>query len=158
VQTLESDSFSYVREFGRSPAFKVMPKPPKPPAPPAAPKPPALEYFPKIDQFFSSSSGRLGITVDSLSEQLAEYFGTKDGVLVTSVSRDSAAAKAGLKAGDVITAIDGTAVDSPTDLSWRTQRVAGSEFTLEIIRDRKPMTLKGKVESPRPRRWTVSTN
>ena len=155
VQTLESDNFSYFREFGRSPALKVVPKPPKPPAPPM---PPALEYFPKIEQFFSSSSGRLGITVDSLSAQLAEYFGTKDGVLVTSVSRDSAAAKAGLKAGDVITAIDGTAVDSPSDLSWRTQRVAGSDFTLEIVRDKKPMTLKGKIDSPRARRWTVSTN
>ena len=155
VQTLESDSFSYFREFGRGPALKVVPKPPKPPAPP---KPPSLEFLPKIDQFFPSSSGRLGITVDSLSEQLAEYFGTKDGVLVTSVSRDSAAAKAGLKAGDVITAVDGTAVDSPSDLSWRTQRAAGSEFTLDIVRDKKPMTLKGKIESPRPRRWTVSTN
>ena len=104
-----------------------------------------------------SSSGRLGITVDELSEQLAGYFGTKDGVLVTSVNNDSAAAKAGLKAGDVITALDGGTVDSPADLPAQTQRLErATEFTLDIVRDKKPMTLKGKVEAPRARRRTVS--
>lgn len=155
VQTEGSDSFSYFKEFGAGNTFKLMP--PRPPSPPPAPKAPSLDGFARLEQFFSSS-GRLGITVDSLSEQLAEYFGTKDGVLVTSVDKDSAAAKAGLKAGDVVTAIDGTPVDSAADLLRRTQRLdAGVEFTLEIIRDKKPMTLKGKLE-PRPvRRWTVST-
>jgi serine protease Do len=155
VQTEGSDSFAYFRDFGRGNALKVVP--PRPPAPPAVPKPPALDMFPRLEQYFSySSSGRLGITVDSLSTQLAEYFGTKDGVLVTSVSSDSAAAKAGLKAGDVITAIDGTAVDSVDDLSRRTQRLnSGAEFTLEIVRDKKPMTLKGKLEPRTPRRVTV---
>jgi S1-C subfamily serine protease len=75
------------------------------------------------------------------------------------VNKDSAAAKAGLKAGDVITAIDGSTVDSPSDLSSQTQRLdSGTEFTLDIVRDKKPMTLKGKVEAPRARRWTVSTD
>ena len=151
VQTESSESFSYLREFARPNALRVMPRPPTPPAPP---KPP-LEFFPQLEQYFSSS-GRLGITADSLSEQLAEYFGTKDGVLVTSVSRDSAAAKAGLKAGDVITAIDGATVDSVADLSRRTQRLdSGAEFTFEIVRDKKPMTLKGKLEARPARRWTI---
>ena len=157
VQLQSTDNFSYFRDFSRGNSFKLAPRPPAPPAPPAAPKPPLLDFFPRIEMF--SSSGRLGITVDSLSEQLAGYFGTKDGVLVTSVNKDSAAAKAGLKAGDVITAIDGSTVDSPSDLSSRTQRLdSGTEFTLDIVRDKKPMTLKGKIEAPRPRRWTVSTD
>ena len=157
VQTEGSDSLSYFSDFARGNAWKMVP--PRPPAPPPAPKAPSFEMLPRLEQYFSfSTSGRLGITVDPLSTQLAEYFGTKDGVLVTSVSRDSAAAKAGLKAGDVITAIDGTAVDSAAELSRRTQRMdSGAEFTIEIVRDKKPMTLKGKLE-PRPvRRWTVST-
>ena len=157
VQTEGSDNFAYFRDFARGNALKVVP--PRPPTPPAPPKPPSFEMFPRLEQYFSySSSGRLGITVDALSTQLAEYFGTKEGVLVTSVNTNSAAAKAGLKAGDVITAIDGTAVDSPDDLSRRTQRLdSGTEFTLEIVRDKKPMTLKGKLEPRTPRRWTVST-
>jgi serine protease Do len=155
VQLQSTDNFSYFRDFSRRNSFKLAPRPPAPPAPP---KPPVLDFFPRIEQMFSSS-GRLGITVDSLSEQLAGYFGTKDGVLVTSVNKDSAAAKAGLKAGDVITAIDGSTVDSPSDLSSQTQRLdSGTEFTLDIVRDKKPMTLKGKVEAPRARRWTVSTD
>ena len=155
VQLQSTDNFSYFRDFSRGNSFKLAPRPPAPPAPP---KPPVFDFLPRIERMFSSS-GRLGITVDSLSEQLAGYFGTKDGVLVTSVNKDSAAAKAGLKAGDVITAIDGSTVDSPSDLSSQTQRLdSGTEFTLDIVRDKKPMTLKGKIEAPRARRWTVSTD
>jgi serine protease Do len=155
VQLQSTDNFSYFRDFSRGNSFKLAPRPPAPPAPP---KPPVFDFLPRIERMFSSS-GRLGITVDSLSEQLAGYFGTKDGVLVTSVNKDSAAAKAGLKAGDVITAIEGSTVDSPSDLSSQTQRLdSGTEFTLDIVRDKKPMTLKGKVEAPRARRWTVSTD
>ena len=96
-------------------------------------------------------AGRLGITVDSLSPQLAEYFGTKDGVLVTSVSDDSAAAKAGLKAGDVITsASTASTVSDPQDLRRRIQSLDdGDEFTIGVMRDKKPVTLKGKAERDR---------
>ena len=96
------------------------------------------------------STGRLGIGVSELSPQLADYFGTKDGVLVTSVSDDSVAAKTGVKAGDVITSLDGGSINDADDLRRRAQRLeAGDEFTLGIVRDKKPSTLKGKLEAPR---------
>ena len=47
--------------------------------------------------------GRLGVNVQELTPELAAYFGVKDGVLVSAVQADTPAAKAGLKAGDVIT-------------------------------------------------------
>ena len=98
-------------------------------------------------------SNRLGVTVGSLSTQLAEYFGTKQGVLVTSVSDGSAAAKAGVKAGDVITSLNGTRVDEPSDVRRRIQDLnEGEEFTVEVMRDRKPLTLKGKAERTERRR------
>jgi serine protease Do len=91
--------------------------------------------------------GRLGINIQSLSPQLAEYFGVKAGVLVTSVTSDSVAAKVGVKAGDVIKAIDGSTVSDADDLRRRMSRIEeGKEFSLEIVRDRKPMTLKGRIE------------
>ena len=94
--------------------------------------------------------GRLGVGVSELSSQLAEYFGTKDGVLVTSVTDDSVAAKAGIKAGDVITSIDGASVNHAEDLRRRTQGLdAGADFTVGVVRDKKAMTLKGKLESPK---------
>ena len=94
--------------------------------------------------------GRLGVGISELSPQLAEYFGTKDGVLVTSVSDDSVAAKTGVKAGDVITSLDGAAINDADDLRRRAQGLdTGAEFTIGIVRDKKAMTLKGKLESPR---------
>ena len=122
----------------------IRPTPKVPPVPPAPPIP--MDIMPKLEMF--GGAGRLGITIDDLPPQLAEYFGTKDGVLVTSVNDNSVASKAGLKAGDVITAIDGGAVTSAADLRRRTQRLeSGDEFTLGVIRDKKSLSLKGKVET-----------
>ena len=135
----------------------MPPTPPSPPSRPApAPRAPRTPPPPPFDDFvFGRSSGRLGISVDSLSEQLAQYFGTKDGVLVTSVRDDSAAAKAGIKAGDVITSINGTPVDAPSDVRRTVQRLEdGAEFTVELVRDRKPMTVKGKLTPGEERRRT----
>jgi serine protease Do len=93
---------------------------------------------------------RLGVTIDTLTDQLAEYFGAREGVLVTSVANDSAAAKAGLKAGDVITSINGQPVRSRPDL-LRAVRDApeGNEITIGIVRDKKESTVKARIEGPR---------
>src|SRR4030095_10590846 len=67
---------------------------------------------------FALGNRRIGVSTQTLSKQLAEYFGVRDGgVLITSVTENSPAAKAGLKAGDVITAIDGEKVTSPGDIT-----------------------------------------
>ena len=58
----------------------------------------------------------LGPTKQIIKEGLSEYFGVKHGALVRSVSEGSVAAKAGIKAGDVIIAVNGTAVDEPSDV------------------------------------------
>jgi serine protease Do len=160
VRPEASGRFRYFEDFGGFPEFRVTP--PTPPAPPTPPTPPqpapdVFELLPRWEGFLSGS-GRLGITVSSLSEQLAEYFGTKEGVLVSSIADDSAAAKAGLKAGDVIVAIDGTSVGSPSDLAREVRRLDdGDEFTLEIVRNKQRQTLNGKVEPRQSRRWTTRT-
>jgi serine protease Do len=159
VEPESSSDFSYF-DLDRFGDVHVLPRAPRPPAPPEAPAPRApqrLERFFSFDGLFNSS-GRLGITVQSLSDQLGDYFGAKEGVLVTSVTADSAAAKAGLKAGDVITSVDGAAVASTSELSRRIQRLDdGDDFSLEIVRDKKTMTLKGKLEPRERRRWTTHT-
>jgi serine protease Do len=77
---------------------------------------------------------------------------------VTTVRDNSNASKAGVKAGDVITSLNGGMVTSASDLRRRAQRLeGGDEFTLAIVRDKKPMTLKGKVEPLQPRRSSVRT-
>ena len=89
--------------------------------------------------------GRLGVTLQSLTPDLEEYFGaTKGGALVSSVARDSAAAKAGLKAGDVITAVDGRGVRSAGEVMRQLGDRSG-EIEIAIVRDKQEMTLKATI-------------
>lgn len=71
-----------------------------------------------FDFEFNLDRGFLGVHLDDLNEQLGEYFEVEDGkgALVTKVTEDSSAEKAGLKAGDVIVSIGGTGIDSADDL------------------------------------------
>jgi serine protease Do len=126
------------------------PEPPMPPPAPEAPRPPtAAPPFPALPGFgfsYRSGGGRLGASVENLSDELTEYFGVKHGVLVRSVSDGSPAAKAGLKAGDVITSVNGTTVEEPSDVSRTLDRLEDqAEFTIDVMRDKKPLTLKGKL-------------
>jgi serine protease Do len=88
-------------------------------------------------------SAALGIDCEPLDTQLAEYFGVKRGVLVRSVEKESAAEKAGLKAGDVLTAVDNQPVASAHDVvsSMRIERRAGRPVSVAIMRDHRPLTL-----------------
>lgn len=127
------------------------PPPPSPgaPAPPRAPRPPAFSMpeIPDFDFEMFGRGARVGISVEDLTPQLQDYFGVKDGVLVRSVTDGSAAAKAGLKAGDVITAVNGSSVTNPSDVTHAINRLDdGQELTFEIVRDKKTLTLKGKLE------------
>jgi len=93
---------------------------------------------------------RLGVSVEELTSQLAGYFGAKDGVLVTSVADGSPASRAGLKAGDVITAINGQSVRSREDLLRGLREAPDSdEVTIGIVRDKKDSAVKAKLEAPR---------
>ena len=137
----------------------VMP-PPAPPTPPEAPEAPmaprAVRPFPPMPAMpgfgftYRSGGGRLGITVEDLTDGLSDYFGVKHGALVRSVTDGSPAAKAGLKAGDVITAVNGSTVEEPSDVSRALRSSGGWEGRLSSrstsMRDKKPQTLKGKLE------------
>ena len=148
----DDDRVSVFRNFQGDADDFVFAVPPAPPARPRPPQPPAPPAFPDVP-FFPRPGNQLGLTVGTLSSQLAEYFGTKNGALVTSVSDDSAAAKAGIKAGDVVTSFNGADVTDPSDLRRRIQRLeTGDEFTVAVVRDKKSLTLKGKVEATRSRR------
>jgi serine protease Do len=150
------EGFEDLADLGRDFRYRVAPRPPAPPAPPARPAPPAPPAPPSVwnfDDLLGRSGGRLGISVSSLSPQLADYFGTKEGVLVSSVTDDSAAAKAGIKAGDVITSFNGSAVNDPSDVRRRAADLEdGDEFTIGVMREKKALTLKGKAERRDSRR------
>jgi S1-C subfamily serine protease len=94
--------------------------------------------------------GRLGVGIQDLTDQLGEYFGAPEGVLVTSVDEDSPASAAGLRAGDVITRINGEAVRTTSDLRRRLNAASG-ETTITIVRDKREQTVTTTLESGRIR-------
>ncbi len=110
--------------------------------------------------FFGAT--RLGVNAESLTEQLGEFFGVKDskGVLVASVAENSAAAKAGIKAGDVIVAIGDERVENVRGLIKALSGKEGS-VPVKIVRNHAEQTIDVTIEkrqmlTPR-RRATAST-
>lgn len=96
---------------------------------------------------------RLGVSVQELTRELAEYFGAKDGVLVASVEPDSPASRAALKAGDVITNVNGRPITSSSDLVRELRTVSGDGgITLGIVRDKKSSTVAAKIDVQPDRR------
>jgi len=89
------------------------------------------------------NSRRIGVSTMALTRQLADYFGITGGkgVLVTSVTEDGPAAKAGVRAGDVITAVDGEAIDSPGDIARAINRKKDGDVTLTVIRNKAQQTI-----------------
>jgi serine protease Do len=85
----------------------------------------------------------LGFECETVDSQLARYFGVKHGVLIRSVEEGSAAGKAGLKAGDVLTAIADRDVSTPRDLRsyLRSEHNQGKSIPVEFTRERKPMKI-----------------
>jgi len=100
-------------------------------------------------------TSRLGVTVQELSGQLGEYFGTKAGLLVTSVNDNSPARTAGVRAGDVITHVNGQATSNTADLRRGLGDGTG-EVTLTLIRDRKEQTLKVAPADRSGQKTTIS--
>ena len=93
--------------------------------------------------------GRIGVVIQSVTQDLAESFGMKapKGAIVSQVEKDGPAAKAGLQEGDIITAVNGKAIDDSVDMPVIIGSMApGSIAKLSIIRNNKDMTLDVKVE------------
>jgi membrane-associated protease RseP (regulator of RpoE activity) len=148
-----------LREKMRSaPRMERAPMPEPEPAPGEPPLRWRMEQPERLFEFFGqgegpmafafSARGRLGVTVQELTPELAAYFGVKDGVLVSGVQADTPAAKAGLKAGDVITSVDDKAIARSSELV-QALRDKDGEVTIGVTRDKKAMSLKATIEKPK---------
>lgn len=103
----------------------------------------------QLAEFGEVRRGTLGISVQDLTGDLAGAFDLKkgEGVLVAEVASESAADKAGLRAGDVIVSIAGHAVSSAREFhNYEGQFPVGDKLNLEIVRDKSEKTLKVEVE------------
>jgi len=116
---------------------------------PVVPRDLPLRRLPRVERFPAipvpppppADRGRLGVSLQPLTGQMADYFGVDRGALVTSVEPQSPAARAGLKAGDVITGIGSDRVESPADVQDAVRRAGDGEVSVRVMRDRSPLTL-----------------
>jgi|SRR5690348_7042172 serine protease Do len=113
-------------------------------------------HLPDMSQVFTTvRSPVLGVEAENLSPQLATFFGVKDGVLVRSVTKDTAAEKAGIKAGDVITKVDGTTVTTPNELASALRAARSKKtFAVNLVRERRETSVNVTVDDSNLERAT----
>jgi serine protease Do len=101
---------------------------------------------PRALMYWKSST--LGVEAESLDNQLAEFFGVKQGVLVRSVGKETPAEKAGIKTGDVIVKVEETKVGSPREVTSavRAARNSSKTVNLTVVREKREMALKVTFE------------
>lgn len=102
----------------------------------------------KVRRFGFSSGGYVGISLTTLTEQLADYFGVKgnEGVLITEVTEDSPAQEAGLKAGDVIIAIEDEEISDYSDVKEIVgESDKGDKLTFTILRNKRKQKIEVEV-------------
>jgi Do/DeqQ family serine protease len=106
----------------------------------------ARKVFGELQKFGEVRRGSIGyVEITPLTTQLAEQLGTPDtrGVVVTGFARNSSAARAGLRPGDVIVSFNGKAITDGSELSRAIQDAAiGSTVSFGVIRDGRRTDIK----------------
>jgi membrane-associated protease RseP (regulator of RpoE activity) len=127
------------------------------PAAPRAPRAPRVAPAPssEVRTIVMNGRGRLGVETHDLDADLAKYFKARAdaGVLVLRVVEDTPAAKAGLKAGDVITSVGGTAVADGEALRGALRDRDAGDIELRILREGAARTVTARLEEAP--RWNM---
>jgi serine protease DegQ len=113
----------------------------------------AKEIMEQIIRSGGVTRGWLGVSMQDMTEELADSFklSSARGALIAGVLKDGPADRAGIKAGDIMIAIDGEPVFNSSELLNRVAALApGVMATVTIIRDKKEMDIQIKV-GVRPR-------
>jgi len=138
--TLEALPNLYV--FGPPLPGLVIPAPPEPPS-----------WVGQVPfQTIPGDSPVVGFEGEALGPQLAEFFGVKAGVLVRSVNPNTPAQRAGLKAGDVVTKVNGTPVAYPREITGLVHSSGKRAISFTVVRNKKEITLNVEIAEVRPDR------
>lgn len=119
----------------------------------------AMKVKDDLQKFGKVNRGRLGVVVQPISRELADSFGIKDaqGALVNSVEPDSAAAKAGVAAGDVIVSVNDHAISQPADLVRAIGNTApGQTVKLKIFHNGSARELNAKLGEVAPEKTAAA--
>jgi Do/DeqQ family serine protease len=111
----------------------------------------ARSVMDQLIKYGSVKRGLLGVNIYSLTPDMAKSLGLTNvqGVLVSQVTEGSAAEKAGIKTGDVITNINGATIKSNSELrnAVGLARV-GDKLDVALLRDRKVMNVTAVITEP----------
>jgi PDZ domain-containing secreted protein len=107
-----------------------------------------------VERFeWSTSQGRLGVMVMSMTPELRQYFNAPNdtGVLVVKVQAGSPAAKAGIKVGDVLTNVRGERIGDAADvLAALSTTKQGDKVTVQLVRDKQQTSIEAAMTSDSP--------
>ncbi len=104
-----------------------------------------------IEHGYVTGKPYVGVTLATVNAQAAAQYGRPGGAYVQSIVAGSAADKAGLKEGDIITAVDGEKIDGHAAfIDIKNQHKAGETVTLTIDREARSMTLKLTFDEQKP--------
>jgi len=90
----------------------------------------------------------IGVYCDELTTELAGHFGVKDGrgLIVSKLTEDGPALKAGMKVGDVVVKVDGKRIETLNQLiDVLQEKQKGDKATVELLRDKKMVTLEVEI-------------
>lgn len=152
--TLAKRDTTQLQNGGFSPEnfnFPTIPEYPRSPMSPDGallPIPPIVGDGDNVFVYRGNTNRQIGVSATSLTKQLADFFSVAngDGLLINNVRENSPAAKAGLKAGDVIVDADGKPVKNNADLIRTINDKKDGDVTLTIVRDKTRQTIKVSPE------------
>lgn len=127
------------------------------------PEMPEIPDIPKLEwngEFMSLGRPRLGIEAEELGDQLGTFFGVSDGegILVRSVNAESPAAKAGIKAGDVITSVNGEKLHGVGELREKLADAKDAKSVkIGLLRNKAAMTLTVELPESKPAKMKLRT-
>lgn len=101
---------------------------------------------------------QIGISAYPLTKQLSENMGVEGGVIINNVREDSPAAKAGLKAGDIIVEAGGKAVKNNMDLVRAIGDKKDGDIQLTIVRDKNRQTISVTPEASKDSGFMFQTD
>lgn len=110
---------------------------------------PTVPVEPELFRWGFENRRYIGVYIQDLNEELSEHFGVKKGtgLLVSEISEDSPAEKAGLKVGDVIVKADGKRVETTNELVDLIQdKERGEKIKIVFLRDRKERSAEIEIK------------
>lgn len=114
----------------------------------AVPSAIARSIMRQIIDFGEVRRGLLGVSIDTIDAESAKALGAEvaSGALVTSITPDSAAEKAGLQVDDIIVKVDNAKIDSSRELANAIGlKASGEDVNIEFVRDGRPLSVRARL-------------